>query len=328
MVRECVFFAAFAATGWAHGPGGHGEASANELEFRATGGGQIDSDPHGTVDLGVRRGALSAQLFTDTLDLRFAPESAGGRFFVAARGEALAAGLLASPWTAGAPDPSRSLWASYAGLEGGFVRYLPNGFWAGAQASARAYWFEARAETRVPVPSPTSLVTGEVIAGSFSPDLAAWIRAGVDVEGLSPSPHVAVEATYRPSATVAPRLEVRAAWAKNQSDLTRTRLGGLNPYVVPLAGAAWAEWRVESYVAARAGITWSTRWTEVGALCDVAAFDDTIVSGFALTARARVRRFFVENALGVAPWITRQAGVSRVSAWFLVGTEWGAFRSR
>src|SRR5438270_804899 len=99
-----------------------------EPEWRATVGGQLDSDSHGILDLGVRNGAFSAQIFTDTLDLRLAPESAGGRLFIVARGEALVAGLLASPWTNGAPDPARSLWASYAGVEGGFVRYLPRGF--------------------------------------------------------------------------------------------------------------------------------------------------------------------------------------------------------
>jgi hypothetical protein len=39
-----------------------------------------------------------------------------------------------------------------------------------------------------------------------------------------------------------------ASLGAGQDDLTRARLGGLNPYVVPIAGAPWASWLSETYV--------------------------------------------------------------------------------
>jgi hypothetical protein len=296
-------------------------ARAGEWELRATAGGQIDSESHGVVDVAVRKGPFSATIYTDTLDLRFAPESAGGRAWIAARGEALFAGLLSSRWSGGAPDPSRSMYASYAGAEGGFVRYL-GPIYLGAQGLARVYRFDGRAETRVPVPGPTPLFTVDGLIGRWTPELALWVRAGADLEGLSLAPHVQGEAVWRPSLAVAPRFELRAGWGMNQSDLTKTRAGGSNPYVVPVAGAGWAEWLVQDYVAGRLGVTWRGRWVEIGALADAAAFEGGIVSGFAATGRVKWRTWFLETELGWAPWIERKEGVSRVSLWFLLGTDW------
>lgn len=297
-----------------------------EWQWRASGGGEVNASSHGVFDLGVQRGPLSIQLFTDTLDVRWAPESAGGRWWVAARGEALAAGLLISPWTDGAPDPSRALYAQYAGLEGGWIRYQRYGVYAGVTASARVYFFEARDEqTTIPVPGTTSLVTADMVLGRWSPELHVWARLGADVENTTVQPHVAVEAIWRPVAPVAPRLELRAGAAYGQDFLTRTRLGGLNPYVVPLAGAGWAEFWVENYVAARLALTWTGRYTEVGAAMDAAAFDEQLATGFALLLRGHWRRFFAEAQLGWAPWLHRQPGVLPLSAWFLIGAEWGPF---
>lgn len=79
------------------------------------------------------------------------------------------------------------------------------------------------------------------------------------------SPRVVGEFTYSPGPregqwfALLPRFELRAGWARGQDRVLRTRLGGLNPYVVPLAGAAWAEWLVERYVAGRAGYALHTR---------------------------------------------------------------------
>src|SRR4051812_35878039 len=91
-------------------------ASADGWQNHFAFGGEINADPHGVGDFGVRKGPFSIQLFTDTLELRYQPESPRGRWWLAARGEALAAGLMLSPWTDGAPDPRRALLASYGGL--------------------------------------------------------------------------------------------------------------------------------------------------------------------------------------------------------------------
>ena len=294
-------------------------------EWHGAGGGQIDADPHGVADVGVRRGPFSIQLFTDTLEVRYEPQLPHGRYFVAARGEALAAGLLISPWTNGAPDPGRALFASYVGLTGGYVRYLPASFYAGAAASERLYFFSARSGTTVPVPDTTPLLSADGMVGRYTEDLHIWARAGLDLQGTSPSPHAAVEAVYAPvaeGAKLAPIIELRAGWGWKQTDLTRTRLGGLNPYVVPLAGAAWAEWWVERYAAGRAGLLLRTRYTEIGAAVDAAAFNDTVATGFALLLRGHLRRYFAEAAVGYAPWVPRQEGISRASLWIEAGTRW------
>lgn len=57
------------------------------VELRALAGAQIDSDSHGEFDVGVRSGPWSAELYTDTLDLRWSPAHEHGRSWVAARAE-------------------------------------------------------------------------------------------------------------------------------------------------------------------------------------------------------------------------------------------------
>lgn len=295
------------------------------IEWRAAVGGQIDSDSHGAVDVGVRKGAWSAELLTDTVQLRYGPEYADGRMWLAARGEFAAAGLFITPWTDGGPDPSRALLASYGGLEWGAVRYL-GPFYGGVSASARAYVFGGREETKIEVPGPE--VVGElyVTGGYWRPTLQLWGQAGVrTASGLSPS--VSVQGSWRPAWIVAPRVEVRAGMADNADDVLRTRLGGLTPYVVPVAGAAWAEWWVEDYGAARAGAELHLRpgaWTvDAGPFVDLAVFDAQHAEGFGLGVKATRGRLFGEVIGGYAPWIPRQDGVGRASVWFTLGVDWG-----
>lgn len=59
-----------------------------------------------------------------------------------------------------------------------------------------------------------------------------WLRAGIQLQDWM-------------------RLQVyqTAAFGEGEDDLTRVRLGGLNPYVVPLAGAPWAAFLSEKFLA-------------------------------------------------------------------------------
>lgn len=52
------------------------------------------------------------------------------------------------------------------------------------------------------------------------------------------------------------RLEVeeRAGIGFGEDDLSRVRVGGMNPYVVPIPGAPWAAWLSEAYVSGRVGL--------------------------------------------------------------------------
>lgn len=316
------------------------------VELRAWGGGQVDSDGHGDVTLGARSGAWSAHLYTETLDLRWAPEGERGRAFVAARGEVGAAGLFISPWTDGAPDPGRAFFASQAGVEGGAQRYFDGGVYLGAQARGARWWFGALRETEVVLPPPAWVFGGEVVGGVYRPAAQVELRFGADladtglivgaVEPMSSpapapawgfQPRVGLDARWHPGWTVAPRVELRGALADGQDELTRTRLGGLTPYVVPLAGAAWAEWRVEDYAAARLGADAGGEALRGGLVADLAAFDGPGAVGFAATAEGRWKQGYADLAVGWAPWIPRQEGVSRWSLYFRLGVDWVPLRS-
>ena len=297
-------------------------ARAAEWEWRASGGAQLDSSSHGVFDLGFRKGPYSIQLYTDTVELRWGPSDSKGRGWIAARGQLLAAGLFISPWQDGAPDIGRSRNGYYGGADGGYVRYL-GPIYAGGQIGERLYFLGASRDQSTAAVGPISLFTADLVLGHYRPDLHLWMRAGVDVQGTAISPHVQGELTYRPTMLLAPRLEIRAGWARDQTDIERTRLGGLNPYVVPLAGAAWAEWWVEDFAAMRLGLTLLTSHVEVGVVGDAAAFDGATAVGVAALLRGKWRRWFAEATVGYAPFIVRQEGISRLSAFVLVGTGWG-----
>ena len=97
-----------------------------------------------------------------------------------------------------------------------------------------------------------------------------------------------------------------AGVAEGTDDLTSTRLGGLNPYVVPLAGAFWGEFWVEDYAAARVGPRWQTERARLALLADLATFDGQQQAGVAVDTRLTFGdRAFVAAALGVAPGLER-----------------------
>ncbi|RME23993.1 MAG: hypothetical protein D6798_12335 [Deltaproteobacteria bacterium] len=315
-------------------------ASAGDLEWRAALGGQVDADPHGIADVGVRSGDLSAELLTDTIDLRFQPRGDHGRAWVAARLATFAAGLFISPWSDGAPDPSAALRSSYGGVEAGVLRYLPRGFYTGVQGSARYQVFAALSDTDVAVPPGRPVGDADLVLGWWTAEAQAWSRAGVDAwiepgDGGRLAPHVHLQAAVNPAWPIGPLFELRAGAARHQDAVTRTRLGGLNPYVVPVAGAAWAEWWVEDYVATRIGL--GGRIPVNGAELRLAGFSDAacadgIVSsrpagpwaiGFGGQARLAKGRTHGELIVGHAPWIERQEGVGRTSLFLEIAVDWG-----
>lgn len=310
--------------------------AAAPMQARASFGGEQAGEFHGVFDLGLRKGALSAELLTDTLDLRWAPEGDRGRAWVALRAEAGAAGLLISPWTDGAPDPSRSLIASTLGPEAGVVAYLSSGFWVGGAAGARAWSLQAAADRVEPAPNGRVVLTYDALAGWWSPSAQAWLRAGADASpGLAPSsPHAHFTAAGRPEWAVAPLAALRLGAASGQDALTRTRVGGLNPYVVPLAGAGWAELWVEDYAALRAGPSLRAGPWGVDAFADLVVVggaepgtttldDGRLLVGLGGHLRWQGARGFAEVDAGAAPGLPRQADVARVGVWARAGWDWG-----
>lgn len=345
-------------------------------EWRTMLGAEINADSHGAMDLGWRRGPWSVELITDTLDLRWQPELEDGRAWAAARAEFGAAGLMLSPWSRGAPQPEASLLASYGGVEGGAVRYLPKGLYAGLDAHARMWAFgeTARTDRSCPVgaacagdgvPEPELRVEAAGIFGWWNPHAQGWLRAGTQ---LAPQAQGAlmgfcatttlstvgaacpIGTTLQPFAQLtfmarhkdwrlSPRFELRAGTASGQDAISRTRIGGLNPYVVPLAGAAWAEFWVERYGAARAGPSLQLDGFEIDAVIDAVAWSAPIDwsdrgersdaekasqgVGFGLLTHTQPKRWFVDAQGGLAPWLPREEGVAW-SVWFAVGADWAS----
>ncbi|MES2638030.1 MAG: hypothetical protein V4850_01050 [Myxococcota bacterium] len=314
------------------------------LEWHASAGGQIDSDSHGDVNLGLRTGAWSFVLRTDAPEITWAPSDERGRAWVTARGHAFAAGLFISPWADGAPDPEQALRAASVGAEAGWVGYGPAGIYAGGRAAIDGVFFGEQPSTTVAVPDARAVVTMDAIAGLWRPGFSAWARAGVDfiaVDGRGVrAPHLVGELHWLPALHVgtvalAPRVEAWAGVADAQDDLLHARIGGLNPWVVPLAGAAWAEWWAEDYAAVRIGPTVGvgepgagTLGVRVSPFVDLATFgggtgDSGSAAGVGLGVRAWRGRLFADVTGGYAPWIERQTGISRASVWVSLGWDWG-----
>lgn len=295
--------------------------------WSASVGGDFQHRSHGILNLGMYKGPWSLELLTDTLDVHYQHHYEGGRAWAGARLAGFAAQMLINPWRDGQPERFRALIASYLGADAGVVTYLPAGFYLGAAAESRAYRFSKLPdETTIDVPDPTLVVSPDLFVGWWSKTARAEIRAGADIQGDERAPRIRGEAIYRPESTLAVRAEARGGIAKNQDDLTYTRLGGSNPYVVPLAGAAWGEFRVENYGALRAGPSYNAGFLDVSILADFVAFEDEHREmhkeyGFALDTSIRENDAYVNLTVGYAPEIERQRDIGRWSAWLLLGLE-------
>ena len=78
------------------------------------------------------------------------------------------------------------------------------------------------------------------------------------------------------------QLEQFFAWGLNEDDITRDRLGGLNPYSIPLAGMPWSAFVSENYLSMRQKISWKLKKkgeTEMSFFGDVAVLHDPRRSG-------------------------------------------------
>jgi len=303
-------------------------ALAGPVEARLAFGGQIQASGNGITDLGIRTDHLSAVLYTDTLALHWRQERSGGRAWIGLRGAAFAAGFFFNPWTAGAPDPGRALRSSYLGPEVGVQRYLDRGLWIGAEGHARYTTFGALDGTVVGVPDPALWIRADATAGLWQQDgaLQARLRIGLDVEPLpygaqTLSPHLFFDGSWRPRWPVAPWLGLHVGWAEEQDALTQTRIGGLTPYEVPLAGAAWFEFWAEDYAVGRVGIVSQGERGWAGVTLD----GGTVGGGvWGLAAHGGWTRgsWQLEGALGWAGGVPRQPGVSPLSVYLMLERPW------
>lgn len=282
-------------------------------------GGELSQTPAGIANVRWRHeNGLSLALITDTVDLRLERGFARGRAWVAGRVELGAAGMVHSPWTDGAPDPSRAQLGLYAGPEGGAVWHLGGGFWAGAQATARAYGFVASSTN--PSPSANRVVlTPEAIAGWWTESADLSVRAGASWSVKAFSPHLHGQLSVHPEGPVAPFFELRAGVAEGTDVVTKTRLGGLNPYVVPLAGAAWAELWVEDYAALRAGPRLWFGKSHLSVVVDSAVFDGRTETGLAGLLHLASGHVSADVSVGVSPGLRREGDRLAGSTFVLLG---------
>ena len=272
-------------------------------------GADLSPSPHGVLTVEGRREALTVGLYTDTLQLRWDPGWERGRAWLAVRGEAGVAGMFPSPWVDGAPV--EGFLASYAGVEGGAQRYLRDGLYVGLEGHAR-YWLLEELPDR-------PVVRNQAMFGFWSSTVRAEARVGLDLNGSELSPHLWGSLRARPDRPVGPRLELQGVVADNQDEVLKTRIGGLNPHVVPLAGAGWGEFWVEDYVATRAGMGWRGEGIRVDLLADMVTFDGRTATGLALDGGFQRGRWGVDAAFGYSPWIHRAEGVAPWTAWVHLG---------
>ncbi len=294
-------------------------------------GAQVDAGTRGLFELTFRRRDLSLSLFTNTLDVRWEPSTDRGRAWLVARVEPLLAGLFFARWSDGAPDEARSLFASSATLNGGFVRYLPRGFYAGLDVAAQLWVFNAGPTTAIDVPGLTPVLRTDALLGVWHPFAHLWGRVGTDwlVEG--PSPHAHLTLTTSLPWIVRPAVTVRAGWAEHASDAVRTRLGGLNPYEVQLAGAVWSELWVEDYAALRIGpeagkvgpkMTWSA-----SVFADLVWADDRGDIGLGGATKLDFKGRWIELGIGGSPTLERITGPA-LSGWVRIGQDRTVSRRR
>jgi hypothetical protein len=289
--------------------------SAEPARWEAGVGGQVDPPFHGVARFSWTRGPVAFTYNTDTFDLRWQPRFANGTAWIGGRVQLGAAGMMIAPWTSGRPDDARARLGLYEQVEAGAQRWLPAGLYVGGQIGVRGWQELALATTRGALAAPAVHLSPTLSAGWWRPYAEAQVHGGVDVivpvDGapVRAAPRISGVARSHLPGVVVPVVQIAAGWAEGQDDRLKTRIGSSNPYVVPLAGAAWAEWWVEDYAAFRGGAMVQTAPVDVGLIADAAAFDGQRAVGFGAMARARLPKGWgLSLDAGWAPWLARAQG--------------------
>ena len=286
---------------------------------------EINRDSHGIAAFGLRRGPVALQLNTDTLALIVQDEGDKGRWWAQLKGQGAAAGMFPFVWTNGAKDPASSFLAFTGGVEGGGVAYLGHGLYGGGWLGAQYWAFRATADTTAALPDARPVLTGRAVGGYWSEPFAVDVQGGVSLDGATWIPQISAVAAVRTPWVSRPLLEVRSGFSANATPITRTRLGGLNPYVIPLAGAAWAEFHVDNYVAGRVGPGIQINHTNAAVFADVAWFDGRSALGFRASGTQVMGPWTFSLMGGLSPGLSRPTGMAS-SVYVSVAHEWRAFR--
>ena len=263
---------------------------------------------------GLPRGShLAIELNSDTLRLSYDRLRFGrGEVGVNATGEALIAGLLDEYYRDGRNEPGRGFYASYAAL-GGYAKLDAAPHFLELAVTARRWLFQRNGSTDGDLSLPPEawvgelrlrytlwLLDGDRQAQRLHPrvrGVAFGVELGLDQRSEArrwgapdetrndPARSIYsvrqwLRAGVKVHARVRFQLDEVACWMSGEDDLVRLRVGGLNPYSVPLAGAPWA-----GYLAGKVAATDATlhvrawREHEVGVLLDTVVLDDADRAG-------------------------------------------------
>ena len=251
-------------------------ASAEAGQWRWALGAQIDPASHGIVDVGYRSDGLSIELFTDTLDLRYRHRVERGQWEIGLRGALFGAELLFSPWENGEPAPQQALRASYAGLDLSRSWWFQDGKYIGLLSELRLYQFGEWRDSVRTVPDARGRLRVAAKFGVWNSVIRSEVLGGFVQDGDTTGFWVEGKLNLPRTTGLGLMNQTYLGWSDELTRLSRFRLGGLNPYVVPFAGLGWAEAWVERYAVQRLGLGYlsQNKVFDVAAGIDLGIWDD------------------------------------------------------
>lgn len=298
------------------------------------------------------------------------------QFGAALRGEALIAGLLRNYQQRGAAVPARGFFASYVMAFATLKWLPADHHAVELLVGARAWFFgRSEGDTSPGLALPPDLLVFEPrLRYTFwritSPGdewsaqvlfpritgVAAGVELGLDVRNdrrpwgalnsvddgrNQPGAPVLMarqwlRAGFTLGAQVRVQIEQSASWGAGEDDLTRVRIGGMSPYVVPVPGLAWPALLCERYVAAQGAVhvrPSRAHTHEVGVAVAGGVFNDVRRSGAlsdfdgaggaAVFGDLRFGRWQVYLRAGYAFPVAWLGDAVRVSAFVGVGARFG-----
>lgn len=217
-------------------------------------GAQIDPASHGIIDLGYRDGGYSVELLTDTLDLRYRGRLEKGQWDIGLRAAVFGAELLFSPWQDNKPAPEDALRASYLGIDLSRAWWLGDGYYAALAAEYRLYQFGQWDESTRDIPKERGRLRTAVKVGRWHSELRAQFMAGYVRDGGFDGWWFEGKLSKPRGVGLGIWNQTHFGWSHGLTRLSKFRLGGLNPYVIPFAGLGWAQFWVERYAVQRVGL--------------------------------------------------------------------------
>lgn len=223
---------------------------------------------------------------------------------------------------------------------------LPPNTWVGTLGAHYTFWNVETDSSQWQTHQPFMRILGNAFGVSVAADLRSdergWGRRtgtpDVDARANRPTtPIVTIRqwarAGFRLVGPLRVQLAEQAAWGWGEDDLTRDRIGGLNPYVVPVAGLPWAGLVSGRYAAGRAELRLAGPVDhEIGLFVDAAAVADirrtgdvddwTSTGGAGVLADLRHRSWKADVRVGTVlddDWLLERPALG---AWLSVGRRW------